>query len=154
MSSRTREWLRGFLQLGARADKDGIPIADIERQEDTVLGALDMLEERPGVVLADEVGMGKTYEALGIAAATQHLSRRCRIVVVTPGPDLNTKWFSEFSRFGELFDFGESVVAVRSLAEFVQVVRKHTVAFSLLLLEAGPRTHSQCHYGSVPRRRP
>lgn len=127
MSARTREWLRNFLRLGARAEKDGIPIADVERQEDTVIRALDMLDDRPGIVLADEVGMGKTYEALGIAAAIRHSNRRSRIVVVTPGPDLNTKWFSEFSRFREMYDFGDDVVAVSSLAEFVHTVRKHPV---------------------------
>jgi hypothetical protein len=84
MSARNREWLRTFLRLGARAEKDGIPIADVERQEDTVIRALDMLDDRPGIVLADEVGMGKTYEALVIAAAARHSNRPSRIVVVTP----------------------------------------------------------------------
>jgi len=34
VSGRTREWLRGFLRLGARAQKDGITWPEIERQED------------------------------------------------------------------------------------------------------------------------
>ena len=123
MSIRTRAWLRGFLHLGARADKDGIPPRDIERQEDTVLRALDILDTRPGVVLADEVGMGKTYEALGVAAAMRRAKPRSRIVIVTPGPDLNRKWSEEFPRFREMFDFGDDIVPVRNLAEFVQEVR-------------------------------
>ena len=123
MSMRTRAWLRGFLHLGARADKDGIPPRDIERQEDTVLRALDMLDTRPGVVLADEVGMGKTYEALGVAAAKRHAKPRSRIVIITPGPDLNRKWSEEFPRFREMFDFGDDIVPVRNLAEFVREVR-------------------------------
>ena len=121
MIIRTREWLQGFLDLGARAEKDGIPSADVVRQEDTVLCALDMLDERPGIVLADEVGMGKTYEALGVAAATRHSRPRSRIVVVTPGPDLNNKWFSEFSRFTDMYSFGKDVVPVRRLSEFVRI---------------------------------
>ena len=150
MSTRNREWLQEFLQLGARAEKDGIPTADVERQEDTVLRALDMLDERPGIVLADEVGMGKTYEALGIAAATQQQNRRSRIVVVTPGPDLNTKWFSEFSRFRELYDFGEDVVAVRSLAEFVQVVRKHAVVVApVTMFQSGRGSGAQTYLLSL-----
>lgn len=123
MSMRTRAWLRGFLHLGARADKDGIPPRDIERQEDTVLRALDILDTRPGVVLADEVGMGKTYEALGVAAAMRCAKPRNRIVIITPGPDLNRKWSEEFPRFREMFDFGEDIFPVRNLAEFVQAVR-------------------------------
>lgn len=146
MSRRSREWLRGFLRLGARADKDGIRTADVERQEDTVLRALEMLDERPGVVLADEVGMGKTYEALGIAAVTQHQNRRSRIGVVTPGPDLNTKWFSEFSRFRELYDFGEDVVDVRTLSEFVQAVRQHAVVVApVTMFQSGRGSGAQIY---------
>ena len=124
MSTRTCTWLRSFLQLGARAEKDKIPALDIERQEATVLRALDMLDDRPGIVLADEVGMGKTYEALGIAAAMRHDHPRSRIVIVTPGSDLNQKWFEEFPRFKEMFDFGDDIRAVNNLAEFVSAVRE------------------------------
>ena len=124
MSRRTREWLRDFLCLGARAEKDGIPSRDVERQEDTVLRALDMLDKRSGIVLADEVGMGKTYEALGVAAAMRYTNPQSRIVIVTPGPDLNRKWYEEFPRFREMFDFGEAIASVNNLAEFVQTVRR------------------------------
>ena len=124
MSTRTRAWLRSFLQLGARAEKEKIPGLDIERQEATVIRALDMLDDRPGIVLADEVGMGKTYEALGIAAAMRYKKPRSRIVIVTPGPDLNRKWFEEFPRFKEMFDFGDDIRAVNNLAEFVSAVRE------------------------------
>lgn len=150
MSPWNREWLRNFLELGARADKDGIPAADVDRQEDTVLRALEMLDDRPGVLLADEVGMGKTYEALGIAAATQYQNRRSRIVVVTPGPDLNTKWFSEFSRFREMYDFGENVVAVRSLAEFIQKARKHAVVVApVTIFQSGRGAGAQTYLLSL-----
>ena len=124
MSARTREWLRTFLHLDARAEKDGIPPSDIERQEATVLRALDMLDSQPGIILADEVGMGKTYEALGVAAAIRHAKPRSRIVVVTPGPDLNQKWHEEFPRFREIFDFGGEIVATRNLADFVKAARR------------------------------
>ena len=150
MNTRTRKWLRSFLRLGARAKKDGIPLADIERQEDTVIRALNMLDERPGTVLADEVGMGKTYEALGIAAALRHAKRRSRIVVITPGPDLNTKWFSEFSRFREMYDFGDDVFAAHNLAEFVQVVRKHPVVVApITMFQSGRSSGAQTYLLSL-----
>lgn len=150
MTTRTREWLRGFLRLGARAEKDGIPIGDVARQEDTVIRALDMLDERPGIVLADEVGMGKTYEALGIAAAARESNRRSRIVVVTPGPDLNTKWFSEFSRFREMYDFGDDVVAVSNLADFVQTVRKRSIVVApVTMFQSGRGSGAQIYLLSL-----
>jgi hypothetical protein len=128
---RTRAWLQGFLSLGARRDKDNVPAADIARQEDTVLHALDLLDAGPGVVIADEVGMGKTYEALGVVAAYRHVNPKSRIVIVTPGPDLNTKWENEFKRFSDpkitLFDFQGEVFAADSLESFVREAKPHRI---------------------------
>lgn len=146
MSTWTRKWLRTFLNLGARATKDGIPQSDVERQEDTVLRALAVLDQRPGVVLADEVGMGKTYEALGVAAAMRFANPRSRIVVVTPGPDLNTKWFSEFARFRDMYDFGDDVCEARSLADFVQIVRRHPVVVAPVTMFQSGRGSSEQTY--------
>ena len=56
-------------------------------------------ENRRGVVLADEVGCGKTYEALGIAALLwahhQHTDRPIRRILVLADGALMTKWFNE-----------------------------------------------------------
>jgi hypothetical protein len=152
MTERTRKWLRGFLNLGARAEQDGIPAADVERQEATVLRALEMLDDRPGILLADEVGMGKTYEALGIAAATHHARRASRIVVVTPGPDLNSKWFAEFSRFREsnMYNFGDNVVAVRHLSDFVKAIRQHPVVVApITMFQSGRGSGDQSYLLSL-----
>ena len=138
---RDRTWLRGFLDLGARREQEGIDAGDIQRQEDTVLRALAMLDVRPGVVLADEVGLGKTYEALGVAAAFRR--RRgpdAKIVVVTPGPDLNDKWRAEFVRFRSMYDFGEREVhTVRRLPEFVEAVRAHPIVVAPVTMFMGGR---------------
>lgn len=96
---RDRAWLRGFLHLEALASPGNIPARDIDRQENTVLRALDVLDQGPGVVLADEVGMGKTFEALGVLAAREHQHPGSRFLVLTPGPDLNKKWKKELARF-------------------------------------------------------
>lgn len=96
---RDRAWLQSFLRLGARAGILSVPEGDIVRQEDTVLRALSMLEAQPGVILADEVGMGKTYEALGLIAARHYEDPSRRALVLTPGPDLTTKWRKEFASF-------------------------------------------------------
>lgn len=121
-------------------------MSDIERQEDTVLRALAMLKARPGLVLADEVGMGKTYEALGVAAATRHANPKSRIVVVTPGPDLNTKWSSEFARFREMYDFGADFKEVGKLSQFVQAVRKHPIVVAPVTMFQSGRGWEAQHY--------
>lgn len=75
-----------------------------EAQERTVYAALNNLlsEGKRGVVLADEVGFGKTYEALAIMAL---LSERARVtrksfdrVIVLCKPSLLEKWQDELSQ--------------------------------------------------------
>jgi superfamily II DNA or RNA helicase len=129
----SREELRAFLALNGRMTVDRVPARDVERQENTVLRALSLLREQPGVVLADEVGMGKTFEALGVAAAFHHAVPRSRIVVLTPGPDLNGKWANEIAKFSNrseheqplrIYDFGEDVPAVRTLGGLLRRLRE------------------------------
>jgi hypothetical protein len=121
--------LRAIMRLDARAEADKIPQADIERQELTVLRAWALLAQQPGVVLADEVGMGKTFEALGLAALVHHDKPQAKIAIITPGPDLNTKWAKELPHFAAIHDFG-SHTAVHHLDEFVTAVAHHTVTIA------------------------
>jgi hypothetical protein len=150
VSMRTKEWLHGFLHLGARAERDGITAPEIARQEDTVIRALEMLDDRPGILLADEVGMGKTYEALGIAAAVRQSDPRSRVVIITPGPDLNTKWFSEILRFREMFDFGSGVVEAATLTELIDQIRKHAVIIApVTIFQSGRGSRDQAYLLSL-----
>lgn len=150
MNPMTREDLRAFLQLGARARRDGITSSEIERQEDTVIRALRMLDDRPGIVLADEVGMGKTFEALGIIAAFKHREPRSKCVIVTPGPDLNHKWFSEIERFGEMFDFRGAASKVGTLAELIEGIRKHSIVVApVTVFQSGRGTGDQTYLLSL-----
>jgi hypothetical protein len=143
VTRRDRPWLRGFLRLDRRQEIDGIPDADIHRQEDTVLRALERLEQQPGVVIADEVGMGKTWEALGVAAAFHHAKPDGRILVLTPGPDLNTKWAQEFQTWRDtertVYDFGDGVASVDDLPSFVAKARDSRVVVAPVSMFAGTR---------------
>lgn len=153
------ETLRSFLNLGARAELDGIPASDVLRQEQTVLSALEMLATRPGLALADEVGMGKTYEALGIAAAVRHADRESRVVIVTPGPELNVKWAKDIVGFGAMYDFGETQVrAARSLRDFVEAARTHPIVLAPVTMFRTGRAQDEqahllalfCHWKGLP----
>lgn len=156
----TRAQLRTFLHLSQRALVDRVPQRDVERQEDTVLRAMSLLERQPGVVLADEVGMGKTFEALGVTAAFHQASRDNRIVVLTPGPDLNRKWAKEISKFADraddrcsfrIYDFGDDVEAVTSLGQFVRALRtgKRVVVAPVNIFHATKARDSQAYLLSL-----
>jgi hypothetical protein len=49
--------------------------------------------------LADEVGMGKTYVALGALALFRHLQPRFRVLVIAPRENIQKKWMKELRNF-------------------------------------------------------
>lgn len=150
MTHRDRAWLRGFLRLDARAGA-AVRARDVERQEDTVLRALDLLDRQPGVVLADEVGMGKTYEALGVVAARLHERPDARALILTPGPDLNIKWDKDLRGFHDSVrpmyqGFKDKVAAAGSLAELVTCLRQKQVVIAPVTVFIGGRGSSDLAY--------
>ena len=76
-----------------------ISLEDAERQKATAKEILGRLKYQPGVVLADEVGMGKTFVALAVAMSVAVANRRRRPVVVMVPPSLQDKWPRDFSLF-------------------------------------------------------
>src|SRR5436190_2487757 len=79
---------------------DRISPDDAIRQTESARAILRRLADQPGVVLADEVGMGKTFVALAVAASVA-LSDRKRPVVVMVPPSLREKWPRDFGVFAE-----------------------------------------------------
>lgn len=72
---------------------------DAQRQQATVGEILRRMEDQPGVVLADEVGMGKTFVALAVAAhAAWGDEGRNPVVVMVPSA-LKRKWPTDFGVF-------------------------------------------------------
>ncbi len=86
---------------GARQQK--IAVEDAARQQATATAILQDLASQPGMVLADEVGMGKTYVALAVAVSTVQATRSSKhpVVVMVP-PGLATKWRREWQQFKTL----------------------------------------------------
>lgn len=73
---------------------------DSERQRVTAQAILNDLQGQPGVVLADEVGMGKTYVALAVAASVMAATRgRGGPVVIMVPSRLRRKWEREWEQF-------------------------------------------------------
>jgi superfamily II DNA or RNA helicase len=88
------------IQLGGLG-KRRIDPADGDRQKVTAEEILNDLRSQPGVVLADEVGMGKTYVALAVAASViaSNRGRRSGPVVVMVPSRLRRKWQREWEQF-------------------------------------------------------
>jgi hypothetical protein len=62
--------------------------------------AIHNILERDGVAyLADEVGMGKTYVALGAIALFRHFNPSFRLLVIAPKENIQQKWTKELRNF-------------------------------------------------------
>lgn len=74
--------------------------ADAQRQAETARVILERLRVQPGVLLADEVGMGKTYVAMAVVASVIVSMRRkyCPVVVMVPA-GLRQKWQRDWEQF-------------------------------------------------------
>ena len=75
---------------------------DAKRQARTAAEILRRLNRQPGVILADEVGMGKTYVALAVAVSVVEATEGERPVVVMVPPSVREKWPREWDVFREL----------------------------------------------------
>ena len=80
---------------------DRVSDMDADRQQRTAAEILPRLNDQPGVVLADEVGMGKTYVALAVAVSVLEATKRKRPVVVMVPSGVADKWPTEWAVFAE-----------------------------------------------------
>ena len=82
--------------------QDRVPAADQERQRREVKAILERFRRQPGVILADEVGMGKTFVALAIAYSVATQNPRGPVIVMVPA-NLIDKWEQDLATFCQLY---------------------------------------------------
>ena len=78
---------------------DRISLEDADRQERAATEVLARLHRQPGVVLADEVGMGKTFVAMAVAVSILLERGEDGPVVVMYPPNLREKWPKDWDIF-------------------------------------------------------
>jgi superfamily II DNA or RNA helicase len=76
-------------------DNNAIP----ELQCKGVTALCRILNERQFAYLADEVGMGKTYQALGVAAMLLAEKNDARILIIAPNEAVQRNWITEIKNF-------------------------------------------------------
>ena len=91
------EELKNLFDLSKSIDKESAGL-----QTRTCSKLASMLEKSPGVILGDDVGMGKTY--IAFATAVYYLSKYPRkpVIIVTPNWMLNNKWYNDIRNFIEV----------------------------------------------------
>jgi len=86
---------RKLLNFGARMGQG-------QRADEQLEGAVaihNILDQQGVAYLADEVGMGKTYVALGALALFRHYQPDFRVLVIAPRENIQTKWMKELRNF-------------------------------------------------------
>jgi superfamily II DNA or RNA helicase len=81
---------------------DRISQEDGRRQEQAAAEILNRFGRQPGVILADEVGMGKTFVAMAVATSILLERGDSGPVVVMSPPSLREKWPKDWSVFTEM----------------------------------------------------
>lgn len=111
---------------------------DARRQMDTAREILRRLDSQPGQILADEVGMGKTFVALAVAVSVLEATDYGQPVVVMVPPSVRAKWPREWEVFrAKCLRAGDEIRATPSTvlrgSEFLQLlddppdVRRHII---------------------------
>lgn len=96
----TTDQVRRILRLepsGSRSRADGPSMYD--KQVQGIATLYNLLAEQPVAYLADEVGMGKTYQALGLACLLWNLEPSARVMVVAPRGNIQRKWAGDYYTF-------------------------------------------------------
>jgi superfamily II DNA or RNA helicase len=84
-----------LLDFGAR-------IGDGDLSRSQLQGAValhNILVEKKVAYLADEVGFGKTYVALGTLALFRHFNPNFRVLIIAPRENIQNKWMKEWRSF-------------------------------------------------------
>lgn len=80
-------------------DRFGATSAMIQMQAEGVAAICEILRKRRVAYLADEVGLGKTMQGLGVAACICQGLPESRVLVVSPRKLVQNAWQSESARF-------------------------------------------------------
>ena len=70
-----------------------------ELQREGTVAAFNMLAYNGCAYLADEVGMGKTYIALGVMSLMRYFDPDARVIVIAPRQNIQEKWKKELTNF-------------------------------------------------------
>lgn len=84
---------------GTGARRRGITSSFAESQLRGTVAAYNMLTRNRVAYIADEVGMGKTYLALGVMGLMRHFRPGARMLVIAPRANIQMKWVKELGNF-------------------------------------------------------
>lgn len=97
METITREFLDELIDYSPPGTSTSKTIGEL--QSDGAVAAYNMLMRNKCAYLADEVGMGKTYIALGVMCLFRYLKPDARVIVIAPKENIQEKWRKDLTNF-------------------------------------------------------
>jgi hypothetical protein len=98
----------------------GAPPSMASHQAEGVAYLWNLLSKHRLALLADEVGMGKTFQALGIAALLWRMKPAAKVLVMAPNRDICLHWQREFTAFTR-FHYRQADGRVKAVADELPV---------------------------------
>ncbi|GHA58305.1 DEAD/DEAH box helicase [Photobacterium aphoticum] len=86
----------------------GLSTSMAAKQAEGVAYLCRLLQQHHLALLADEVGMGKTFQAIGVIRLLQQLKPDAKILVIAPNKNICSQWKGEFGAFEQDHWHGES----------------------------------------------
>lgn len=96
MPGQVADWINFDRQDAEWHYSKGNPISMPARQAEGVAGLWNTLASHDVALLADEVGMGKTFQALGVMALLWRMNPDARVLVMAPNRDICRHWMREY----------------------------------------------------------
>ena len=93
----SREFVDQLIDFNPGKEKGLESVA--KNQRDATVAVFNMLAENKCAYLADEVGMGKTYVALGVMCLLRYFNPKMRVIVIAPRANIQKKWKKEMLNF-------------------------------------------------------
>jgi len=97
MKTVTKEFVEKLIDFAPSLEQSEMGYA--ETQIEGTAALFNMLVRNRCAYLADEVGMGKTYVALGVMSLIRYFNPHAKIMVITPRENIQRKWIKELENF-------------------------------------------------------
>ena len=97
MKTVTKEFVEKLIDFAPSLEQSGMGYA--ETQIEGTAALFNMLVRNRCAYLADEVGMGKTYVALGVMSLFRYFNPHAKIMVIAPRENIQRKWIKELENF-------------------------------------------------------
>lgn len=88
---------RELVDFGATRSGSSFGHADLQLRGAVAIH--NMLARNRIAYLADEVGLGKTYVALGVLGLVRHLNPDAKAMIIAPRENIQRKWLKEYQNF-------------------------------------------------------